>query len=53
LAMYSANNMPMEMNRIREVQEYSEVLIEKNGNTINAKPRKYYYIEDYGNILFL
>jgi hypothetical protein len=29
--MYSANNMPIEMNRNREVQEYSEVLIEKNG----------------------
>ena len=52
-AMYSSNNMPMEMNRNREVQEYSEVLIEKNGNTIKAKPAKYYYIEGYGNILFL
>ena len=52
-AMYSANNMPIEMNRIREVQEYSEVLIEKNGRSIKAKPEHYYQIEDYGNILFL
>lgn len=52
-AMYSANNMPMEMNRKREVQEYSEVLIEKNGNPVNAKVENYYHIENYGNILFL
>ncbi len=52
-AMYSANNMPIEMNRVREVQEYSEVLIEKNGKSIKAKPDFYYYIEDYGNVLFL
>ncbi len=52
-AMYSANNMPMEMNRNREVQEYSEVLIEKNGNPVNAKVENYYHIENYGNILFL
>lgn len=52
-AMYSANNMPIEMNRIREVSEYSEVLIEKNGNSIKAKPFKYYFIENHGNILFL
>ncbi len=52
-AMYSANNMPIEMNRIREVQEYSEVLIEKNGKSIKAKPGYYYQIENYGNILFL
>ncbi len=52
-AMYSANNMPIEMNRIREVQEYSEVLIEKNGRSIKAKPVHYYQIENHGNILFL
>jgi CRISPR-associated protein Cas5h len=52
-AMYSANNMPIEMNRIREVLEYSEVLIEKNGNSIKAKPFRYYFIENHGNILFL
>jgi len=52
-AMYSANNMPIEMNRNREVQEYSEVLIEKNGLTVKAKVKDYYEIEKYGNILFL
>ncbi len=52
-AMYSANNMPIEMNKIREVQEYSEVLIEKNGKSIKAKPDNYYHVENYGNILFL
>lgn len=52
-AIYSANNMPMEMNHNREVQEYSEVLIEKNGNPVNAKVENYYQIENYGNILFL
>lgn len=52
-AMYSANNMPIEMNRNREVQEYSEVLIEKNGLPVKAKVDNYYRIEDYGNILFL
>jgi CRISPR-associated protein Cas5h len=53
LAMYSANNMPIEMNRNREVQEYSEVLIEKNGQPIKTKVENYYKIENYGNILFL
>ncbi|WP_319482091.1 type I-B CRISPR-associated protein Cas5b [uncultured Draconibacterium sp.] len=52
-AMYSANNMPIEMNRNREVQEYSEVLIEKNGLPVKAKVENYYRILEYGNILFL
>jgi len=52
-AMYSANNMPIEMNRNREVQEFSEVLIEKNGLPVKAKVKDYYRIENYGNILFL
>ena len=52
-AMYSANNMPVEMNRNREVQEYSEVLIEKNGLAVKAKVKNYYKVEKYGNVLFL
>ncbi len=52
-AMYSANNMPIEMNGKREVQEYSEVLIEKNGQPIKAKVENFYKIENYGNIVFL
>lgn len=52
-AMYSANNMPIEMDRNREIQEFSEVLIEKNGLLVKAKVKDYYKIENYGNILFL
>lgn len=52
-AMYSANNMPIEMNRNREIQEFSEVLIEKNGLPVKAKVENYYRVENYGNILFL
>ena len=52
-AMYSANNMPIEMNRNREVQEYSEILIEKNGNSVKAKASEYFYVEHFGNIMFL
>ena len=52
-AMYSANNMPIEMNRNREILEYSEVLIEKNGLPVKAKVENYYKIENYGNIMFL
>lgn len=52
-ALYSANNMPMVMNRYREVQEFSEILIEKNGAIIKAKPKVYYKVNNFGNILFL
>jgi CRISPR-associated protein Cas5h len=52
-AMYSANNMPVEMDEKREVQEYSEILTENNGKPIRAKVEKYYKIENYGNIVFL
>lgn len=50
---YSANNMPIAMNRDREVLEYSEVLIEKNGNPLKVKVYDYYTIDGVGNILFL
>ncbi len=52
-AMYSANNMPVEMDEKREVQEYSEILTENNGKPIKAKVENYYKIENYGNIVFL
>ena len=52
-AMYSANNMPIEINRVREVQEYSEVLIERNGLPIKARVENYYKINHRGNIVFL
>lgn len=50
---YSANNMPIAMNRDREILEYSEVLIEKNGNPLKVKVSEYYTIDGVGNILFL
>jgi len=52
-AFYTANNMPIEMNRNREVQEYSEVLIEKNGKPVKAKVKEYFFVKNHGNILFL
>lgn len=50
---YSANNMPIAMDRNREVLEYSEVLIEKNGNPLRVRVSDYYQIGEVGNILFL
>lgn len=50
---YSANNMPIVMNRDREVLEYSEVLIEKNGNPVQVRVSDYYKVKGVGNILFL
>lgn len=50
---YSANNMPISMNRDREVLEYSEVLIEKNGNPLRVRVSDYYMVDGVGNILFL
>jgi len=50
---YSVNNMPIEMDKNREVQEYSEVLIEKNGKPALVKIDEYVRIENIGNILFL
>jgi len=52
-AMYSANNMPIEMNSLREVQEYSEVLIEKNGQPLKIRTTEYFSVELFGNIMFL
>lgn len=51
--LYSANNMPIAMNRYREVLEYSEVLIEKNGNPLHVRVSDYYSVDGVGNILFL
>lgn len=50
---YSANNMPIAMNCAREVSEYSEVLIEKNGNPLRVRVSDYYSVDGVGNILFL
>ena len=45
--------MPIAMNRDREVLEYSEVLIEKNGNPLKIKVCNFYTIDGIGNILLL
>ena len=50
---YSANMMPVDMDRERKVLEYSEVLIEKEGKGIQLKNVEYFEVENYGNILFL
>jgi CRISPR-associated protein Cas5h len=50
---YSTNNMPIAMNRDREVLEYSEVLIEKSGNPLRVRVSDYYTVDGVGNILFL
>ncbi|MFW5804669.1 MAG: type I-B CRISPR-associated protein Cas5b [bacterium] len=52
-AIYSANNMPIEMNKNREILEYSEVLIERNGLPLKVRTETYYKIENIANILFL
>jgi CRISPR-associated protein Cas5h len=45
--------MPIEMNISRIVSEYSEIIIETNGKTINVKSDSIYQTETLGNILFL
>ncbi|SCM56327.1 type I-B CRISPR-associated protein Cas5b [Petrimonas mucosa] len=50
---YSANNMPIAMNRERQVLEYSEVLIEKSGKPLHVRVSEYLTVEGIGNILFL
>lgn len=51
--LYSANNMPIAMNGNREVLEYSEVLIEKDGHPLHVRVSDYYVVDGVGNILFL
>lgn len=50
---YTSDTMPVEMLRDRIVNEYSEVVLETNGNTIKIKSRVIYQTEGFGNILFL
>ncbi len=50
---YIVNNMPIEMNRNREVLEYSDVLIEQNGKPLVVKIKHYYQSPKFGNIVFL
>jgi len=50
---YVVNNMYLEMDRNREVSEYADVLIERNGKPILAKVKQYYRLSEKGNIVFL
>lgn len=50
---YTSDTMPVEMLRDRVVTEYSEVVVETNGKTIQIKSSKIYQTMDFGNILFL
>jgi len=50
---YTSDTMPVEMLRDRIVTEYSEVVLETNGNPIKVKSGEIYQTEDFGNILFL
>jgi CRISPR-associated protein Cas5h len=49
---YTSDTMPVQMKSDRVVTEYSEVIIETNGNPIKIKSNQI-YTTDYGNILFL
>jgi len=49
---YTSDTMPVQMQSDRVVTEYSEVIIETNGNPIKIKSTQI-YTTDYGNILFL
>jgi len=50
---YTSDTMPVQMLRDRIVTEYSEVVLETNGNTIKIKSGEIYRTDDFGNILFL
>lgn len=52
-AMYSVNNMPLIMDRNREIKEYGEILIEKNGKPVNVRVNEYYVVDKFGKIMFL
>lgn len=55
-AKYASNIMPIEMDKDRIIQEFSDVLIEKDGEGgkyINAMVKEYCKAGKYGNILFL
>ncbi|HJV77094.1 MAG TPA: type I-B CRISPR-associated protein Cas5b [Paludibacter sp.] len=50
---YTSDTMPVQMLRDRIVTEYSEVVLETNGNAIKIKSGEIYQTDDFGNILFL
>jgi CRISPR-associated protein Cas5h len=50
---YTSDTMPVAMLKDRIVTEYSEVIVETNGKTIQVKANEIYQTEGFGNILFL
>jgi CRISPR-associated protein Cas5h len=52
-AEYFNTRMPNRMNNDRVTEEYIEIIFERNGRTIKAKPHKYWQLEDGKNIIFL
>ncbi|WKN33898.1 type I-B CRISPR-associated protein Cas5b [Porifericola rhodea] len=50
---YATETMPIVMTKDRIVEEYSEVIMEQNGKSINANIQSYWSIPDFGNISFL
>ena len=55
-AKYASNIMPIEMDKNRIIQEFSDVLIERDGDDgkyINAMVKEYCKLGKYGNVLFL
>ena len=50
---YTSDTMPVVMMKDRIVTEYSEVIVETNGKSIQVKSNEIYQTEGFGNILFL
>lgn len=50
---YTSDTMPVVMLKDRIVTEYSEVIVETNGKTIQVKSNEIYQTDRYGNILLL
>lgn len=49
---YFSDKVALEMKPDREVVDYAQIVYERNGNSIRAKPRKYYQLEN-GDKCFL
>jgi len=50
---YTAETMPVEMQRDRTVTEYAEVIVETYGRPVLVRSANLYHAESFGNILFL
>lgn len=50
---YTSDTMAIELQRDRIAKAYAEVLLETNGKAVPVKLKKYYKVQNYGNISFL